>query len=617
MNRKPFPWRMGADPEFTVLLNNKRCAAKAVFSHFKDVEAKTTNMGFRLDSMKGDIGWDGCNETAEIRPDAANTADELVANIGSLLIPTLGKLPAFDFSTLSLFAPIGGHLHFDLPNEGIDSDHLLRLEKQLVSFYLPVMLSENAVSQAIRLKSYGKLNDFHTDRTFMVAGKEIHTLEFRAPSAEWLTTPKVALAITAYLSVIWHECRNNPTNVTKWKDIAIKTEKQMDALQTLATSNFTALTAMLMTQIHRAIRTFEFYPVYKREIEWLFNPKNVLKEKERVGYDLARGWGIKKNDSITKEQFLTKKKLVAANKENGLSLDFCASNIMIPFNDDANVKPFATALSERIAAYGWKPKYDYYFYGLKKSSGSVLIANDKKEIALNSNIFATEEEKESAQSAINRMNSRGKERFDSRNGIIINSKTGRIEKSDKQLITIGLPQDTRSNLRVKEVLEAIWKVETEKAAFKPLEVKNSQKAQDHIETVNREDTEDVIDSSSQGARLANEAIRDLTQENQGGGILPTTDPAITTEDWKTRIMTTRPYVRFTSNIGDGFGWSIAPIEPHGDLILIDTVRSPSTTRGWNTNRGHLPTSDRLTLGIPLDTSGLLYSSDNTPTTCAE
>src|SRR5574337_1545261 len=115
MPRKPFPWKIGADPEFSVLLDGRRCNAKTIVEKLVIKDKTRSEMGFKSADMKGEFGWDGCQETGELRPNPATSADELTSNIGSILTKTLPLLSIFDFSTLSIYAPIGGHIHFDLP----------------------------------------------------------------------------------------------------------------------------------------------------------------------------------------------------------------------------------------------------------------------------------------------------------------------------------------------------------------------------------------------------------------------------------------------------------------------------------------------------------------------
>lgn len=519
MPRKPFPWRLGADPEFSILLDGRRCDASAIFGRFKKNNAERTDNGFKEEGMKGNIGWDGCATTAEIRPDASDTADGLVSNIRSLLTPVLPRLPAFDFSTLSLSAPIGGHIHFDLP-QGTSPEGIKKLRDLFVSFYLPVMLSENAVSQAIRLKSYGKLTDYHADRTFEVGGTQVRTFEFRSPSAEWLTTPKVALAVTAYLATVWHECREHPKKMKKFDRFALKSDKQIEALQTLTSVNLLLFTSSLLQQIKKAVKTFEFYPVYKEEIDWLLNPNNVIREKNKVAFDLKKGWGLEKSPKVSKKAFLQKKSVQNAMKNNGLSLEFCTPNLIMPYNDDMNVKPFALALTERIAAYGWKPKNNYFFFGLKEGTEEFLVANQKREIAFGNDAFYDEEKANDTREAIEKMLVRGIDSQESRpTSATIDSKTGRIKKPmPPPIVVFGIPYAIRKELKTKEVLKKIWAIENGQIPFFPISIslgKNTtQKKDQDFGLSDDESRPSLLDHCSQASQLAENAIITLLTEGQ-------------------------------------------------------------------------------------------------------
>ena len=597
MPRKPFPFLMGADPEFTIQLNGKRANAVNVFRHFKGKDAVEINGGIKSPSMKGNIGWDGCASTGEIRPDPANTADGLVENIKTLFEPILPNLPAFDFTVLSLQAPIGGHVHLDLPKNASDAT-ISRLKRTLVSFYLPIMLSENPVSQAIRCRSYGKLGDCKTDNTFSQGNVRVRTLEFRTPSAEWLASPKVATAVLAFLGTVWNEAVNHPKNIAKWKDLSIKTDKQMELLQSIANSNFTAVTAMMLKQIQRAVRTFEFYPEYKSEIEWLFKPQLVLKEKASVNYDLAKGWGLRKNTAPNKKTFMSDAALKEANKDNGLSLDFIAKNMPMPYNGDVGVADFATALSARIAALGWKPKYNYYFFGLKKGTERILAGNKELKIALDGNEFATNDALEHAVSALNRMIARGVDAFSSHAVSQVDPKTGFISKPKKEVIAIGLPASIREKHNVKKALEAVWNIEEGLTEFKVPTVVAQKNAQPENVTLAADEETDFIDTGSQGIRMAEGAIQDLQNEHGINQVMPTIIDEDEINEWLTAIKKPENEIYFG---GETWGWLVLrDYYPGKSVVLID---ENANARGFSTFVMR-PSEEQLVGQIPLGVTGL-------------
>jgi hypothetical protein len=150
MPTKEFPFLIGSDPEFSVLFQNKRILARQILRKVvKNVEWR--DMGFRTAEMKGEVGWDGCDATGELRPDPSNTVDGCVENMRSMLKETHKHLNAFSLSTLSTFAPIGGHLHLDIPRDWQSETIIRQNVNKLLSYYLPVTLNENPISRVIRV----------------------------------------------------------------------------------------------------------------------------------------------------------------------------------------------------------------------------------------------------------------------------------------------------------------------------------------------------------------------------------------------------------------------------------------------------------------------------------
>ena len=81
-SKKEFPFKLGADPEFSIMLKDNRIPADRILNIlFKDLES--TGSGFKI-KKAGEIGWDGHSLTGEIRPAPANTPRQLVENIRQL-----------------------------------------------------------------------------------------------------------------------------------------------------------------------------------------------------------------------------------------------------------------------------------------------------------------------------------------------------------------------------------------------------------------------------------------------------------------------------------------------------------------------------------------------------
>ena len=568
---------MGADPEFTIMIGGKRADAKKIFENFKIKNSSSADMGIKTPDMKGNIGWDGCSATAEVRPSPANTADGLTENIASLLKPVLPTLPAFDFTVLSIQAPIGGHIHFDLPDGATEATHV-KLRNVLVSFYLPVMLGENPVSQAIRLRNYGKLGDYKCEHTFTQGDKRVQTFEFRTPSAEWLASPKVATAVLAYLGTVWNEATKHPKSISKWKDLAVRTDKQMELLQSIANSNFAAITATMLKQIHRAVKTFEFYPEYKNEIDWLFKPQLVLKEKAASNYDLALGWGLRRKDSVNKKTFLSNAASAKQNKENGLDLDFIVKNMPLPYNGDVGVADFASALSTRIAALGWKPKNSYYFFGLKKGTDRLIIGNENGQLADGSHDFQDSDSASNAVNVVSRMVSKARSAYENSTPSEVDPATGLFKQVKKPIIAIGLPASLREKHDVKSALKAIWAIEQNKVEFKnPCVVAQKNSPEESVALAGDSSLE-VVDTGSQGLSMASRSIEILLRENGGSSVLPMTIDEEAIEAYEDAYKIPSNLITFGSNT---YGWFISDAVLY-TLAFVDPDRNERDLNTWTT-----------------------------------
>jgi len=239
---KEFPFTMGADPEFNIVMQDKQINAQNFFKDIFDKDKTRKDMGYEI-GKEGSIGWDGASHTAEARPAPANTAAKLTENLGAIFKETAKHAQLFELSTLSNAAPVGGHIHFLLPDNSTDSTSVKKIHKQLSSFYIPLLLGEDALNLRIRKNNgYGEITDHRTQE---IRGDK-YTFEFRVPSAEWLTTPRITLSTIAYLGTVYNEILNHPENMKLVKEILITSNKQAEALQSLSMSSFVFLTQALI-----------------------------------------------------------------------------------------------------------------------------------------------------------------------------------------------------------------------------------------------------------------------------------------------------------------------------------------------------------------------------------
>lgn len=480
---KEFKFTMGADPEFNMEMNNKRLNASNAISLLLEnhKKFKKERDGFVLrDKKVGNIGWDGCASTGEIRPTPSKKPEEIVSNLKELFTEFHKVAPLFELSTLSRSAPIGGHIHFEVKVErgNVSRQKMSNLHKRIASFYLPILMGENKVNLMVRMKgNYGGLCGDNHSSAYRVENKFTYpngepgfTYELRCPSAEWMTTPKVANATMAYLGVVFNEITNNPRNFEKvCKDIIIRTDQQGEALQTMAMAEYKPLTMSLFGKIQKYIREFELYPEFKEEIDYILNPKKVLADKQAANYDIRSGWGLKEsNKEATKRRIISDKafKIEAKKKD----LDVMGQFVKISYNDDMNVEIFAKAITKRSVAFNWNLQKTYYFFGIRKGIKDYVIVDAKGSIIQGFEQCKTIMDKEAMTELIQKVRSKASNAlgggFETKK---INFSTGKVEKIRNEIVLVGIPYETRLKEPNKEFIELIYNIE--KDNIKPFQNK--------------------------------------------------------------------------------------------------------------------------------------------------
>jgi len=513
MPRKQFPFQIGADPEFSLLFQNKRLHAKEVMKRScKDIQWKN-EMGWTKDDMKGEMGVDGCEATGEIRPDPANTVDGCIDNMRSILEASLPYMRAFSLTTLSTYAPVGGHIHLDLP-DGWGEEKTRNAVTKLLSFYVPITMNENPISRAIRTKNYGDISDHRT----MTHENGVSSVEIRCPSAEWITTPQVMAATLAYFGTIWNEILHHESNIRKLNKIIMKNTGQLHAVQEMTVSEHPLIIETIFKQIKAAVKTFEFYPEYKKEIDLLFNPRKIIQLKTECGYDLWKGWDLKqKTSKLTKKFFLSSKDVQKKMKEKNLDDDL-VSQITMPYNDDKNIVVFANALESRMLAGDWEPKFRYYLFGIKEGINQPFAGIKNGMLALGEELVKTEEDKTAISECLSRMIDKAMGSFS--RDLKIDPIKG-IVFDERPIVAFGIPRTWReeSTQNVAGMLHEIWRIEHDDNPFKEMTVplhKNTEPIESHIAfTLNAEtwNPKWMTDESSRGHLHAASAIRELSESN--------------------------------------------------------------------------------------------------------
>lgn len=443
---KKLPFKLGADPEFCIVLQEKLVPANQLLTTLFGPE-HDDRMGFNV-GTHGILGWDGASATGEIRPSPSNDPSKLTENIRKLFEHLTKKTELFSLSTLSDKAPIGGHIHFELPPDKQGQVTVSNIHKKMMSFYIPVMLGENNMNLRMRNRqNYGKITDHRSEQHDGAV-----TYEFRVPSAEWITTPKVAEATLAYLACVYNEILHHPKNFLKNRNLITKNEAQAKALQELTLANFEALTSVICGKIKKALKTFEYYEHYKEQIDFILNPKRVLKEKERVDYNIVQGWELGQAGNPTKRQLLSEKQL--RERASKVDLDSLSCLISIQYNQDEYVDLFVRAIKHRIIAMNWKLQNNYFLFGLKRGVKAPIVRNKMGEYLTGHEQIKTKLDWQVIDETFNRMDSRFR-----------TTDLRQAEDHNKRQIIIGLPYDLRIAQDTKTIIELVHSIE--KGRYKP------------------------------------------------------------------------------------------------------------------------------------------------------
>jgi hypothetical protein len=157
---------LGADPEFEVIVRGRVVSASDI-------------LGENIELPHGEIGVDGAGYPLELRPCAAETARELIHNVGRLLLAVPREARGLP-STVGEKYAIGGHIHVGFGGGAApDYEEIARaIDRALGDIFY-------SLSPETRLKAgYGGRGDWRSQRW---------GVEYRTPPAAIWSHPQVAL----------------------------------------------------------------------------------------------------------------------------------------------------------------------------------------------------------------------------------------------------------------------------------------------------------------------------------------------------------------------------------------------------------------------------------------
>lgn len=399
------PFKIGCDPEFVLEGTVQKVMAEQV----------KTLIDFERQTIHGEIGVDGSGYQVELRPKPTRHIPQLLGRIKAMLFGMSKQLGQFEWKTTSFQFPAGGHIHLQIPARIYDdTDKLENITLGQFMFYLPILLSEDPQNvEARREEGYGKYTDepYREGEHETDGGQTSFTIEFRSPTAEWLTTPKIAAATLAYIATIHNELLNHPAHIKQFKELYMKRDELIETLEDINESRSPMFTKPLMKRIHQAVSTFELYPAFKKEIMYIMDSKKVLEDKRKVNFDILKGWKIETPkptvEQLKHERYIKSKIAKMDEREYDHNT---AIYQLFSYNEDYKIQEFVQELTKRIHAFAWKLENKYVFFGLRKGYNEVIVANSKSEVLMGpKNLLTDQELRTKASTALKKMIKRFKQ----------------------------------------------------------------------------------------------------------------------------------------------------------------------------------------------------------------
>ena len=468
-----FGFSVGADPEFTTISGTRPIAAREILgTFFGDLPFREFGShGGGWDIAGGNIGWDGHAATGELRP-LPGTPREVTENMKKLFAETQRRIPFIDLSTLTVAGSTGGHIHLAIP-ENLTADAINRtpkwraIERAMASFMLLIIISENDFSRELRRRSgnYGEILDFRYDQKFSYPnGTPGYTMEVRSPSAEWITSQKITLGTLAYAAIAFDSIIKNKLEPLAGFIFENDTQAHNSIAPLIA--NFANLQRSYLNKIRPFIRKHEAYKDYKQELELILNPENVKQAKRDAHYSVSEGWGLTKSAKhIATKKFLAEEHIETATDKFPESVIRNLSQFA--WNNDVNVEEFATALSKRCIALGWKPNHEYFLFGMKKGIEDIVIRNEAGEFVAGHEVFKTQDDYRAFQDKFTKLEDRVRPAY----GRFIHPRSGEIVKDGElKRVMVGIPYSHRKKGDIKPLIRTILRFEKNPKAFMPLNV---------------------------------------------------------------------------------------------------------------------------------------------------
>lgn len=509
--RYSFPFSVGADPEFTVISGTRPMHAEDIFKTFFG-EMKKGDHGFIVPG--GNLGWDNHPATGELRPNPGSP-EEVVANLRLIFAEAHKRMPFVDLTTLTVAAATGGHIHLSIPEE-LNNEASRKgakwaaIERALGTFILLIMIGENNLSREMRRRfqggNYGDLMDFRVDSKFQhPTGAPGLTLEVRGPTAEWVTSEKLALGTLAYIAIAWDNITKG--NLKPIAEALFRNKTQAEESVAPMMNNFMNAQRTYLNKIRPFIRSHPAYHQYKNALELVMNPSRVIEEKKRMHYCINEGWGFTlASKHIPTNKFLNEEAIEEATSK--LPEQIIRNLSQFAWNEDLHVEQFATGLSKRCIALGWKPTHEYFFFGLKKGFDSIIMRDEKGDFISGTEIAKTKEDLKVIKNKFDRLSSKAEPVYER----VINPRTGDLANPrDNKRIMVGLPYEIRRRGNIRPLIRLVLQFEKNPKAFSALDASSLPEGASHLKEalLEEEKIERGVSSAIQRGEKAQQLPQDM------------------------------------------------------------------------------------------------------------
>lgn len=290
---------LGCDPEFVVTDKD-----------WKGIYGDTA-MGYNFnDHAKKAAKFGSDGPCVELRPDPENEVDALIDSISALFkSPAAKKIEDYHWiggasyrdKSMPRRYPIGGHIHFGLPNlPGAARNTNLMLQNQIVRVLdemvaLPLVRMDTPMPGERRSSlNYGKFNDIKRSN---------YKFEWRVPSGIWLIHPTVARSVLAVSKAVVEECWKRYEDRDCNHKFMLEPNRDDNLLKSFSCSKTEVVRSLvnsskvsdvevdLVRDIQKRARQMSTYPSYKDGVDDFFRLcSNTKTTPTKTQLLLKPGW---------------------------------------------------------------------------------------------------------------------------------------------------------------------------------------------------------------------------------------------------------------------------------------------------------------------------------------